>query len=92
MIKKNSRFEKSLTEKIRRRAKPKSYENLAFSFALFGIVGWSIVVPAFLAALLGRWLDAKFGYYYTFTLPLLVLGIAIGAYNAWRFIEKELEK
>jgi len=93
MTKTSSRFEKDLNAKIRRRIKAKSDQSVAYSFALLGIVGWSIVIPAFFAAMLGRWLDEKYGGVgYTFTLLFIVLGIAIGAINACRFITKELEK
>jgi ATP synthase protein I len=92
MKKKPSRFEKELATKIKRRAKEKSVEGTLFSFALFGIVGWSIAIPAILFALLGRFIDAKAGGGYTFTLPLIVLGIVAGSFNAWRFISKEIEK
>jgi len=88
----SSRFEKALASKIKRRAKCKPCGNFTGSFALFGIVGWSIAIPSVLAALFGRWADARYGGGYTFTLPLIVLGIVAGSVNAWRYISKELEK
>jgi len=87
-----SRFEKALASKIKRRAKCKPCGNFAGPFALFGIVGWSIAVPSILAAMFGRWVDARYGGGYAFTLPLIVLGIVSGSVNAWRCISKELEK
>jgi len=94
MTQSNSRFEKNLNAKIRRRIKAKSCPSAACSFALFGLVGWSIVIPAFFAAMLGRWLDDKYGSGTSsaFTLLFIVLGIAVGAVNACRYITRELEK
>jgi len=45
-------------------------------------------VPMVLGVLLGRWLDGRFekGYWAP---GLLVFGLAIGCYNAWRMIVKE---
>ena len=40
-----------------------------------------VMVPTFLCLAIGLWLDGKFGTY--FTLPLLVVGIAAGARNAY---------
>ena len=55
---------------------------------LIGAVGWGVVVPMVLGVLLGRWLDGRFekGYWAP---GLLVFGLAIGCYNAWRMIVKE---
>ena len=92
MRKKTPRFEKDLDGKIRRRIKIKPDHSLAFSFALFGIVGWSIVTPTILATWLGRWLDVVYDTGMTFTLPFIVLGITIGSLNAWKFVEKEIER
>ena len=40
-----------------------------------------VMVPTFLCLAIGLWIDGKFGTY--FTLPLLVVGIAAGARNAY---------
>ena len=48
---------------------------------LISQVGICVMIPMFLCMALGIWLDKKFGTY--FTLPLLVVGIAAGARNAY---------
>ena len=40
-----------------------------------------VMVPTFLCLAIGLWLDGKFGTY--FTIPLLIIGIAAGARNAY---------
>jgi len=56
---------------------------------LIGTVGWSIVVPMVLGALLGLWLDRRFQSGSTWTLCLLLLGLLIGCVNVWRLITRE---
>lgn len=56
---------------------------------LIGAVGWSVVVPMLLGMVLGRLMDAKLETTYEWTLGLLVLGLAVGCYNAWRMVTKE---
>lgn len=52
-----------------------------------GTVGLLFVVPIVAGAYLGRWLDSLVaGYSARWTMSLIVLGIAIGAYNAYRFL------
>ena len=56
---------------------------------LIGTIGWSVVVPMLLGAVLGLWLDRKFETGSRWTLGLLVFGLSIGCLNAWRTITKE---
>ena len=48
---------------------------------LISQVGICVMIPMFLCMALGIWLDKKFGTY--FTIPLLIIGIAAGARNAY---------
>lgn len=54
------------------------------NFILISQVSISILVPTFGCLALGVWLDDKFGTW--FTLPLLVLGMAAGAKNAYTLV------
>jgi ATP synthase protein I len=56
---------------------------------LIGAVGWSVVVPMVLGALLGLWIDGKYGTRPRWTVGLLLLGLCVGCVNAWRTITKE---
>lgn len=52
-----------------------------------GTVGLLFVVPIVGGAYFGRWLDSLVaGYSVRWTVSLIVLGIALGAWNAYRFI------
>jgi len=58
-------------------------------FGMMGLVGWSIVIPTLLGAGLGIWLDQNAPGGRSWTLMLLVAGLCLGCFNAWRWIEKE---
>ena len=52
-----------------------------------GVLGLLFVVPIVLGAYLGRWLDGLVrGYSVRWTVSLILLGIALGAYNVFRFL------
>lgn len=56
---------------------------------MFGLVGWSVTIPALLGAALGIWLDKHYPGSHSWTLSLLLLGIATGCLNAWHWVQKE---
>ena len=58
--------------------------------SLIGVVGWSVVVPMLLGAVLGQFIDRKAKTDYQWTLGLLVLGLALGCWNAWRTVTKDV--
>ena len=54
-----------------------------------GLVGWSVVVPTVLGALLGSWIDGRHAGRRSWTLALLVAGLVLGCFNAWHWVAKE---
>jgi ATP synthase protein I len=60
-----------------------------FGLGMIGLVGWSVVVPTLLGAALGIWLDKHHAGQHSWTLALLVAGLAIGCLNAWHWVAKE---
>jgi ATP synthase protein I len=56
---------------------------------MMGLIGWSVVVPTLLGAALGIWLDRHYPGGRSWTLALLVVGLAIGCWNAWHWVSKE---
>ncbi|NDY73943.1 F0F1 ATP synthase subunit [Desulfobacter hydrogenophilus] len=60
-----------------------------FGLGMMGLIGWSVVLPTLLGAALGIWLDEHYPGGHTWTLALLVVGLAIGCLNAWYWVDKE---
>ena len=60
-----------------------------FGLGMMGLIGWSVVVPTLLGAAFGIWLDSRHSGSYSWTLMLLVIGLAIGCLNAWHWVSKE---
>lgn len=54
-----------------------------------GVLGWIIVTPILIGLFIGRWLDHKLGTGIFWSGPLLVLGVAIGGYSAWKWIHRQ---
>jgi ATP synthase protein I len=71
------------------RARREGDQGVWFGLGMFGIVGWSVAVPALLAIALGIWIDTRFDNQYSWTLMLLVVGVAVGCLNAWFWISRE---
>jgi ATP synthase protein I len=71
--------------RARRNAKP----GVWFGLGMMGLIGWSVTVPTLLGAGLGLWLDSRHPGAHSWTLALLVAGLALGCLNAWHWVAKE---
>ena len=71
------------------KARRDSTKGVWFGLGMMGIIGWSVVVPTLLGAALGLWLDRRHPGAYSWTLALLMAGLAIGCLNAWFWVAKE---
>ncbi|MBK9170820.1 MAG: AtpZ/AtpI family protein [Bryobacterales bacterium] len=60
-----------------------------FGLGMMGLIGWSVTIPTLLGAALGIWLDQRFPGGRSWTLALLVAGLAIGCWNAWYWVTRE---
>jgi ATP synthase protein I len=56
---------------------------------MMGLIGWSVVVPTLLGAALGAWLEQRQVGQHAWTLALMVAGLLLGCFNAWRWVAKE---
>jgi len=76
---------KDIRRMEKREKSPANWAGIAF---YGGAVGLLFAVPIVAGAYLGRWLDSlAAGYSVRWTVSLIVLGIAVGAYNAYRFMK-----
>ena len=74
------------TRKLKAR---KSTQGVWLGLGMMGLIGWSVVVPTLLGAALGIWLDNRHPGSHSWTLMLLVIGLVIGCWNAWHWVDKE---
>ena len=61
--------------------------SVARRLAEIGVLGWIIVVPMLLGVFAGRWLDQTFNSGLFWTAPLLMLGLALGCWSAWKWMK-----
>jgi ATP synthase protein I len=56
---------------------------------VFGMIGWAVAVPTVGGAFLGLWLDRAWPQAFQWTIALILGGVVIGGFLAWRWIDKE---
>jgi ATP synthase protein I len=61
--------------------------SVARRLAQIGVLGWIIVVPMLTGIFVGRWLDRTFNSGLFWTAPLLMLGLALGCWSAWKWMK-----
>ncbi len=71
------------------RARREGTQGVWFGLGMSGLIGWSVAVPTLLGAMLGIWLDRRHPGAHSWTLTLLVVGLAIGCLNAWHWVTQE---
>jgi len=76
-------------EKRKLRARDKKYQAVWFGMGLFGVIGWSVMVPTLIGIAVGIWADKRWPGHISWTLTFLFAGIILGCLNAWYWVEKE---
>jgi ATP synthase protein I len=71
------------------KAREKAKHSIWFGLGMFGVVGWSVAIPALIGVAVGLWLDRTFPNRISWTLTCMFLGLAIGAMIAWNWVKKE---
>lgn len=64
-------------------------DNPWFWLGMLGLIGWSVAIPTVLGVALGLWLDDTVPATFSWTLTMLVLGLALGIFNAWYWVTHE---
>ena len=54
-----------------------------------GVLGWIIVAPTLIGLFVGRWLDQKFATGIFWSAPLLLVGVMVGCWSAWRWMNRQ---
>ena len=73
--------------KLKSRANGK--ESPWFGLGMFGLVGWSVVLPMLFGIFVGGWVDEQWPSQVSWRLTLMFVGLALGCANAWLWIQKE---
>ena len=84
-----------LSEAVKMRAERKAKwqregeRSIGQNLAMIGALGWTIVAPTLIGVFAGRWLDRTFNMGIFWTLGLLVVGLALGCWLAWKRMHSE---
>ena len=83
-------FSREVGAKAARKVRARnSTQGVWLGLGMMGLIGWSVVLPTLLGAALGIWLDNRRPGSHSWTLMLLIIGLAIGCLNAWHWVAKE---
>ncbi len=85
-------FEEQVQKKAERRdwARSQKRRSVWFGFGMFGLIGWAVAIPTVLGISLGVWLDHHLPVgRISWTISLLLVGIILGCFNAWRWVNRE---
>lgn len=63
--------------------------SLARFIGQIGVLGWIIVAPTLIGLFAGRWLDHRFESGIFWSAPLLLIGVVIGCWSAWRWMHAQ---
>jgi ATP synthase protein I len=86
-----SNLVREVTSKAARklRAQHDGKQAVWFGLGMSGLIGWSVAVPTLAGAMLGLWWDRRHPGAHSWTLALLVVGLAVGCANAWHWIVQQ---
>ena len=69
-----------------------STRSIWVGLGMSGLIGWSVTAPALIGAALGIWVDKHYPSRFAWTLMLLLLGLIIGCFNAWHWINSQYKE
>lgn len=86
-------FREEATKKEARKLKARGTKevNAWWGFSLFGLVGWSLVIPVLIGIFVGMLLDHHYAGH-RWTLSLLLAGVCVGIVLAFYLVARELFK
>jgi len=86
-------FARKVESKEDRKIRARSQKDRAVWFGLgtFGLVGWSVAIPTVIGIGLGVWIDTRWPSRFSWTLMLLFVGVVVGCFNAWYWVQQMIE-
>lgn len=87
-------FTRQVGEKETRRIKGKTKKDTGiwFGLGMLGVVGWSVAIPTLIGTAIGLWIDRTWPSRFSWVLMLLILGVALGSFNAGYWVRKAHDK
>ncbi len=84
-------FSKSVEKQARRKIKARQdgRHSVFFGLGMFGLIGWSVIIPTIAGIALGLWIDRRWPGPVSWTLTFMFIGVVLGCVNAWRWISVE---
>jgi len=85
------RFAHTVEGRAARKRRARAHEeNVWFGLGMFGLVGWSVTLPALAGIAVGAWLDGRSDDpRISWTLTGLAVGVAVGCALAWYWVRQE---
>ena len=74
------------------KAQRKATKSIWFGLGMSGLIGWSVTVPTLIGAALGIWVDKHYPSKFSWTLMLLLIGLIIGCFNAWHWVDSQYQE
>ena len=69
-----------------RQRRAENQPSVAHRLAQIGVLGWIIVTPMLLGVFAGSWLDRRLHSGIFWTAPLMLGGLCLGCWSAWRWM------
>lgn len=93
MARRDRGFRETVDRKAERKRRARGErDQVWFWLGMFGLVGWAVAVPTIGGVFLGRWLDQQFDGQVSWTITLLLAGVALGCLNAWYWIRQQMDR
>jgi ATP synthase protein I len=92
--KEESEFSRQIGEQAARKLKAQrgTKRGIWHGLGMSGLIGWSVTVPTLIGTAIGIWVDKHYPSRFSWTLMLLIVGLAIGCFNAWHCVASEYKK
>jgi len=94
-VKRDPRSADGMADAVRKRAqrrrlwRSEGEPSVARFVGQIGVLGWIIVAPTLIGLFSGRWLDHRLGSGIFWSAALLVVGVAVGFWSAWRWMHRQ---
>ena len=79
----------SRKEERKLQARRERERGIWFGLGMFGLIGWSIMIPTLIGVAIGVWIDTRWPSRISWTLICLLIGVILGCLNAWFWIKRE---